>query len=360
MGPEMTFSETDIAPGLIGAHVKQITEYVGYWLGRLSSTSKSKQMVTATSRLVAGYRFRASPDYRYSYAQKMAALSIRSLAALGKSEDPLTSAREIQLAIALTQMPKVTIQPAVTVLVTHSNPGVRYIGWNAYRNAALVGLILAQGADYTKPMYDSIERAAAAETDGNVLGQVFGALILPSAAELEVSASQLAEGQRRAAAILRKVWPARCLQVRLGSAPVAHAFRHAVDALAAAAAEETDKAKLTAWLQMAVDVSYCSALAYSQAIEGGQRDVELANMLLLRRCEALLKALTRVADSSISKALSDRNRGLRGSGTRYAVQKRIDLLKPRGIVSPKKQFKNPPAGATTAPSSKPATRAADK
>jgi len=328
-------SPVDIpARGALGRAVEQQVERrMEYWLDQLRDAKDEKNIRQATKTLLADYFKSENLSYRYIYAAQMAAKAPAYLAGMRES------IRQINLAVAVSGIDQVSIQPALGVMVAHTNPAVRYLGWHGYRSIRM--LALAQGPSFARKMYESLSSQAGSEESGPVLGEIFRMLTLPPIEIPGVPAQTLANARGRFLEIAGSAWPKRCRQVLTGNAPITEACRNAVIALNSfAQVYADDEARRTTILQMAMDLAYCSARAYDDAKGAGE--LAAANEELLRGIENLLNNVKGTQNAYLLTALTDPNvLPPRGVAVRRAVvESWLDALKADGVVKP--EFKAQP------------------
>jgi hypothetical protein len=250
--------------------------------------------------------------------------------------------KQVNAALVLSRMPQVIMQPALEKMVVHRNPAVRYLGWRGYRGVRT--LLLAQGPSYRQTMFRSLDAAVARENSPLVIRAIFGVLRIP-AAGAAVPEDVRRKAQEQAFAIFRQIWPNCCRRVLAGNAVMAEVSQEGLAALLNfAPIFRTQKASSEAILQMVVEMTWCSAMAYDQA--GAAGPIAAANTVLLRECEKALNSLKDTRHKDIEAPLTDPKQSDRGSAVRLGVLEWIKLLKDDGVVKP--SFKLPDDETTKA------------
>jgi len=312
---------------------QQVQQRMEYWLDQLRDAKDEDGIRQAAKALLADYYKSENLSYRYIYAAQMAAKGPGYLAGM------TDSIRQINLAVSVSGIDQVSIQPALGIMVAHANPAVRYLGWHGYRSIRM--LALAQGPSFARKMQDSLAKRAVGEQSGPVVGEIFLMLTLPPIEIPGVSEQTLRDTRREFLQITRNTWPERCRQVLAGDASITEACRSAVIALNSfGQAYADDEAQRKTILQMAIDLAYCSAKAYDNAKGAG--DLGAANQELLRDIENLLNNVKGTQNAYLVTALTDPNvLPPRGVAVRRAVVENwLDALESDGVVKP--EFKEQP------------------
>ena len=309
-----------------------------------------KAVVKARKRAINEYRFSKSA---YSYAQ-MAATHLTPLLGAGiKATDPLRVQKVVNVAMALSRMPQVTIQPALEAMVVHANPAVRLLGWTAYFRTR--NRLISQGESFAKKMYAALDKAGPTENSPPVLAAMFR-MMETSAAPAGFSATDWQKARARWLATLRRNWLRWCGKMASGEAEMAGAseilVRVAQSHAAAAVAGEKDPKKLDAkkspFVQMVYDVASAASKAYQRADGEGNVRLVAESGALLRDCERALKALTGTEHNFIITALVKDTDEQRATRVRLAVVLRwlAELRERFGVTEPK--FGKPTTKPTTA------------
>jgi len=355
--PEIDIPESALKAPLTEPYREKIRKWVNYYLDIIRKAENNKQLSNGRVGLVQGYyKYADSTYYQFAYAQIAAD---KGLTVLKQFSD---HARQINLAMALSRMSQVSIQPALEEMVTNQNPALRYCGWQGYyvirRN------VLAQGGEYVTRMLSSLEKAAGAEEVPAAFGEMLRVMD-PGSSGASASGGIPADAQVKFVEILVKHWRKRCLQVRAGSAEMPAACGVGVSLLPklAGAAIAGDKKNKTKLLQMAINMAMAAAQAYQVAEQrivlankAEKKDPEAERILrasgmLLVECEAALNALAGTKKRDITDALTDTKVPV----PRWAqVQRKLldwaDELKKEGVTAP--PFP-PPKPPTTAPATAP-------
>jgi hypothetical protein len=349
--------------GALSKNVDQMKVRVTYWRDAIRDAKTDANVLYARDRLVKDYKDMEAKEAGYTFAEHAATI-ITPLLQTGLEKDPLRTAKEVNLAAALSQMPQVSIQPALDVMVAHrGDPAVRYFGWKGYRAARL--RIFAQGATATNTALTALEKAAKAETSAAVLEQIFRMLEIDAAKPSAVSSQEVWDTiRKRSWAALSANWKTWCERVLAGDDEMADA---AVYAAAAAASHASwvvqDKNMKKDLLQMLVDLPFCAARAFVQARTNAKPGDRLATLLV--RCEAALNVAANPAGKKfIENAVRDprcnANPGMAllfvdpKSRETWGVLAWVDFLKNEGVAEPKFQPLAPTSAQTTRPATKPA------
>lgn len=210
----------DAAPDLPGdaevrgplgpAAVGKIDKYIDYWVAKMQGAKVVKAMADARQGLLNGYNQHGGASYQYAYAGSAAARVVAILADTHR-------VKQIQAAMALSEMPQITIQPALEKMAEHKNAAVRYWAARGYRRAAR--LLMIQGGNYAKRTLAALEKLGRSEQSGPVLAEALVALT-PYTDAMPPHAAKLGES-------LDRVWLARCRDLWAGKAGIVEAFRKA-------------------------------------------------------------------------------------------------------------------------------------
>lgn len=323
------------AGGVLGPqHIKQITAWLNYW-GQQIAEGDAATIVATAKETLRNYRSYTNSDYRYRFAEKASSILGPLLTGGLKKDDKLLRLREVNLAIILSRLPQVTITPALGSMVSHNNPGVRYLGWEGYRGAR--SRILAQSQEVATKMFAVLGPAAAKEKSAPAIGAICEMMNISSfeaGAGAAIPPATLKDAQSRASKILEANWQRWCGRVMAGEAEMSKAAGKAIDPIktlsAAQAAGKDSKRKA---LQMLVDLMYASGLAFDQA--DGKGPIGKENKVLLRACELATASVSGVQKNYIVVALGDEKVKDRGAAVRSAAWNWITDMKAMGVVEPK-------------------------
>ena len=364
----------------VAARSAKLDARIKYWLEQIQTAKDGKAIDEARKALAGDHRAAELDRYAYTYALCAVELACPLLTGGIAKDDQLKALKEINVALVISRISQVAIQPALEVIVKHPNMAVRYSGWRGYQNIRPQLLV---HAERTKTMFKSLDKAAD-ETCPAVLVVVFEMLYFPTVWPPSVSASAYKQAQEAAYAIFHRVWSKRCTQVLDGDTEMAHVCSKAVAALVRldASLGRDDKKKRQRLRQMLIDVTWCAGRAYDRAYQAadvaakaaraaaaaaGPRPAAAAMLAkarkadqqakahkqdaaamatFLRTCEKNLNAL-KAADRGhtyIENALTDRKVEDRGTSVREAVLKWVEHFKKDGVVHPTpSMFKATPA-----------------
>jgi len=312
-------------------------------------------VVKARKKAINEYQFSKSG---YSYARMAATRLTPLLGAELKATDPLRVLKVVNVAMALSRMPQVTIQPALEAMVVHANPAVRLLGWTAYFRTR--NRLMSQGEAFAAKMHAALDKAGLTENSPPVLAAMFR-MMETGAAPAGVPVAVWQKARAYWLTTLRRNWRRWCGKMAAGEAEMARAseilVRVAQSHAGAAIAGEKDPKKLKArkgpFAQMVYDVAWSASKAYQKAHGDPEGDARLVaeSGALLRDCERALNALAGTEHNFIISALvkgDDRDRATR---VRLAVLRWEDVLKKDyGVTEP--EFGKPTTKPTTAPAAK--------
>ena len=345
--PGLDIPDSAVARGLGPAQIAQIDKQLGYWRNRIIKATDVDQVTKARSGIKKDYRLHMNTAYQYPFAGRAAEILTPLLKDTLRPDDKLMRLKEVNVAVALSEMPQVTIQPALETMVRHKNPAVRYRGWIGYVDTRK--LILAQGSNFVPTMLATLRNSAAKETSAPVIGAILEMTdVKPSTGTVPRAVAR--DAQRQAFEILRANWSRWCKRLLAREPEMAMMLRKGVKAMEtlsrSVAADQAGKGEV---LQLLVDLIRYSAQTYDDA--GGEGAVAHANNALLRQGEAALRTISGKTDNRLAKAL-DSKETPRGAIVRTAVLDWVTDLKDFGVVAPKVVY--PATQPTTQPAAPPA------
>ncbi len=336
--PAVNISESSLSSGLKPEEIKQVATRITYWVEQIKNAEGNKAQQTTTDArdgLLFDFNRYGNTRYEYVYAGEAAKIVSEALkTGLGKN-DPNLCLKEVNLAMAVANMPQAPIQDVLEVMVAHRNEAVRAIGWKGYQKAQKV--MFTQGKKYSDLMLATMKKQAAAEKSPAVLGALFQALYIPPDRTGLVDEKVLSEAQKTAFAILQENWQ-RCCKEMLTSAEMTRTMIKAIGTLGRLQAMiATDDKGKTASLQMIVDAMRCASLVYDSdwTKDSGEGDDAMVCAVLLRYGEVELRRISQINSTGVEKALTDPKVTLRGVIVQEAVLNWIDdNLKKFGVKTP--------------------------
>ena len=344
--PEIQIPAMSLKSGLLEADLTVVDSYIAFWVGKLSGATDENTILEARKRLITGYRKYDSWQYQNVYAGRASTALL-----------PLLEAREIQkqinAALAISQMRQVTVQPALEVLVVNPNPALRLYGWAGYRGIRM--LVLGQGKEAVDVMLKSLAKASLTEDSGPVMGAVLGMMYLDPDRPSMVTPVMFEDARERLFQTFRQAWPRVCTKVLEGDAGLTGAAGDGLGALRKMSAGVAAKGEIPQGaVQMIVDLASCASKAYAKAVGNGLPSVSAE--ALLRDSEDALNAITELRRAPISEALAAKNEAERAAAVDDAVDKWIDFLKNANwpIQEPKFQASAGAAMSQPAPAAAPA------
>jgi hypothetical protein len=349
--PKINLEELSKRDRLTRGEKEQVRGRIKYWLKIIRTAEKPTEIIKGARGLLQDYQdLKKKPRHQYTFASLVSEEAVPVFKQLGGQHRLL---RETNLALALSQMPQLEIQKALEEMIVHRNPAVRFYGWRGYRR--LREQVLIFGSRYTDKMYRSMRTRATEETSAPVVTALFQAIYMPPVPPPGVSIRSFLQYQRSAFEILKGCWIKRCKEVWGGNGGIADASRKGVAGLANfVAVFKNDKAKRTDVLQMAINMAYCSAKAFDEALkkirEAEKKEqknypaVEARDACaqLLRDCENTLNYVTGEQRRFISRPLSNPDEEDPGLAVRMGVLEWIAVLKDEGLTDPEKIFKPEP------------------
>jgi hypothetical protein len=411
-GPGLNIPRSAAETGLTNEQREQVDTYIAALTKALAAADNAKRVVEIRTLLIRGYnQHGTAAAFQDAYAGSMAVHGKSLLSGQFGPDDPLTSLREINLAISVGRMAQGSLLPLAEAMVLHKNPAVRYFGWNAY--ALLRAPLMAAGGDDLQAMYATIAKAASQETDPLVLAELMRTLHLPPSPTpgQGVTSEAHQDAQGKFFGILKADWAQLCQRVLAVDGAMSETAAGGVNTARSLAIGLGDQAVRKAAMQMALNMAWSAGKAFDRSLQmmraaeaaknaqaGGEGaadvpagaeapeagaaekagqlaqalgttpealaamsdDIEQAvsaNALLLKECEEALNVLTgkgEPGERHIRKPLSAAgSMGDPGAAVQLGVLKWVDeLRKTQGLMHPKDVV---PAKPATAPATKPAT-----
>ena len=262
-----------------------IRKYMRHWVGQLKAAKKFDEVKQARDKLWTAFNAQATAYYQLTYA-KIAASEIPALLSQG---DRL---KQIHAAMAMSRMPRYTIQPGLEKMAASKNPAVRYWAVHGYRRASKEMMLHRSRA---KTMLATLRKLGMTEPASATVGAVFRAL-RPYG---EIKPADLASLR----AELSKVWLARCGDVSQANPGFIDAYREAVISLAPVDKKDDTKAVL----QLLADVMEASSMAFDTKAAKSDAVVRASLEELLIDTEARLGEVLGMAVKPVRDALRNKD-----------------------------------------------------
>ena len=262
-----------------------IRKHMRHWVGQLKAAKKFDEVKQARDKLWMGSHAQATAYYQLTYAQ-IAAAEIPVLLSLG---DRL---KQIHAAMAMSRMPRYTIQPALEKMAASKNPAVRYWAVHGYRQVRKE-MMLHRGR--AKIMLATLRKLGMTEPASATVGAVFRALRPYGGIKPADLASRRTE--------LSKIWLARCGEVSQANLGFIDAYREEIIALAPL--DEKDDTK--AVLQLLADVMEAGSMAFDAKATKSDAGVRASLEELLIDTEARLGKILDVAVRPVRDALRNKD-----------------------------------------------------
>ena len=327
--PELNVSSPN---SLTQRDVEQVRQRLKYWADEIVAGTDAGQVAAAASGARNDYRQYSTRDYQYRFAEVAHEVFTPVVNGGLKQDDKLRLMKEVNLAIVLARIPQVNIMPALSGMLSHANPAVRYLGWEGYR-LNRTG-ILAQSREYAQNMLDALVPAAGKETSAPVIGSIFATadISLLSAA---VPASTIKDAQQRMFKMIENNWLKWCQRVIAGEAEMSRACAKSIPAVKTlSGAQAGGQDSKTKALQMLGDLMHSAAGAYD--FSAGKGPIAEENTTLLRACEAALVELSGLSSNRVVAVLTDEKfEEDRGAAIGSKVYEWFDDLKQFGVVEPR-------------------------
>ena len=319
--------------------IANMRDRIAYWLDTISQATNDQAIIRARDSLRDDYLYFDGKSAGYTFAEEVAARASGIFDGTFDN-DPLRLMKETNIAMAISQMPQVTIIPALESMVAcKTNAAVRYFGWQGFRDARIS--ILAQGTMPAQRAYDIIESSVGEETSLPVLEMIFRMLELDTRQPESVLADTWQFAQNRSFEILKNHWPRWCEFVSKGDIEALGVSRRALFAVIRNADWiGTIPEPRKNMLQMIVDLTWVTAKIHESAKTANQDAHSAA--VLLRDCEdALNFVMQEQRKTYIERVLRDSRAqpamimwGIDKDGNRLGVMAWIEDLKGAGVVEP--------------------------
>ncbi len=317
--PQFEVDELALESGSVRAYRDDILQWVKHWARTIKDYDSQELTIKARTSLLQGYNRYELGAYRRLYARQ----AMQVLPALLKLDDTV---KQINVGIVLSQMPEADVRDALKSMVTHSNPGLRYLGWRGYGRVRTEVLSLGQTAadDLLKTWSESIQQ----EKSPEVMSAAWDAFAVRS--DLSVPDEVLVATRKKAFALVKKTWTTVPLRIRKGDERLAGASVEGIQAISTLwATVKEDKTTRTESLKLIVETMNASSLAYADANSTGP--VAQANSGLLLACEEGLNAMMGFSGEDAKDLIQSSLVGTKGGeektkAVRLAVIRWIALL----------------------------------
>jgi len=275
-----------------------------------------------------------------AYAGSMSSEGLKMLAGLGAG-DKLAALKKINLAIAVSKMGQVTLEPLAVAMVTSNDAPVRYFGWEAYSSMRTIAIVT--GGKPAETMRATLAAQFAKETDPAVIGQMMRMFIFRGTDEIPQPA--LTDFFK----ILDAGWVGLCRKVMVANAQTAEAGATAVEAVMSIKRQLGDKMADKAAAQMLVNMAWAAGKAFDQAqaiLQTAAKDSDIEFTFstiskLLVDCENGLNGISQAGNGRINKALTAS--GDKAANVRLAILdwvadmvKKYEIQQPQDMVQPSK------------------------
>jgi hypothetical protein len=308
-------------------NVRQLTDRIKFCLNAVSNAKDATEAKRfAASLIEGGYNRYDSNGFHLAYAAELAKLSPPVLA-------KLEGTQAVLLAVELSMVPELPMQPCFDAMAVHSSAAVRYFGWKGH--LSIRAKVIAAGKGPTDKMMDLLDKQFKVETSSVVLGVMLDMMNWPAPASAQI--------QKKSWDILQQAWPSLGSRVLERDQEMSRSCRTGLTTLESLWPSLAGKDQTKA-LQMLVDMMYYSAKAYgASGAEGLVADI---NGQLTRDSETLLAKLSGIQKKPVADALSAKDTNDRKISVPLAVLEGwMPDLKGRGLVAPK--LPTPPAAPST-------------
>jgi hypothetical protein len=334
--PLPVIAGSELGRPLLNQYKKQIAKRVAFRKQQVLDAADDATCVKARKLCGRDYEFYPDAYYQEEFAKQIAIQWMDMLTAEAAEGDAMNRIRQINTALAMSEMGVPTMQPGWEKLVRNDQPVFRSLGWLGYSRGRTA--LLKKGQKKAiDTLVASMKAGLGTETSPIVLQNIF--LVL-SPNEMP----SMTDGtQKQFVNALIANWDT--LRLGLLSDPQIDRFEAltgaalALEALNKSSALSTpkDKAKLS---QMAIDLMQSASKVYNDNTETIATDkaFQAAIHTLLMQCEKSLQATSGKTDKKIQTALTSNDtlvRADRAAAIMGAVFEWADGLKSQGVTEPK-------------------------
>ena len=346
--------------GLIKSDIAQIKVHVEYWVAELAAAKTAEVVYKTREGLLADYnKYATSIRYQVEFARSTAAAVPPAVGQLSRN-DQLVSLKEINFAIAVSEMTQMTSISALDLLVRHENPGVRFLAWRGYRGVR--DPTIRKGGKDANALFAALGRHAATEPSPLVAAVIVDVLYIDKSV---LTTNAFKKAFELSFNTLVGMLKTCCDRLAGGDGAWARPCIAAIPILRAADEFYKPDSKIaTLIIQQMVNVAQAAAKAYAST--DGQGRTAFQCTPLLQQIEAAIGSLAKDSGSEIRKTLLNKKTSPleKSKAIRRAVLDWIDRLEELGIKEPVfTPIKAPPAATTqptskTAPTTRPTTKPA--
>ncbi|MFP4141618.1 MAG: hypothetical protein ACLFVY_13745, partial [Phycisphaerae bacterium] len=332
--PELKIPSGDLTSEAVRRQRATIQNWVKHWAKVLETDQREALLLKARQSLSDGYT-------KYDSVERISSRYYRIYAdAVAENVAPLLektgTLRQINVALVLASTPRISMQDHYETMVTHDNPGVRFLGWRGF--SRIRDTILAQGSRSVDKFFNVAAKVAPKESSPELLSSLLRAMRVVRTVTNSVTVPDdvLASAQTRAFSVIHSTWDKQLAPIVKGNIEMSHTGRMGVRAIKAVwEGIKDNKTARTQALQDLVNLAHAATLATDKA--EGTGPVASANLLLLRDAESALKSLSGKQGSYIGDALTDTDiddPALRAKGAVLGALEWATQLKDDGVVKP--------------------------
>ncbi|MDP6544771.1 MAG: hypothetical protein QGH60_12320 [Phycisphaerae bacterium] len=345
----ITIASANLRRGLVKGDIAQITVHVKYWVALLAGAKTEQIVYKAREGILADYnKYATSIRYQLEFARSTAAIVPPAMGKLQRN-DRLVSLKEINFAIAVSQMTQLTSIPVLDALVRHENPGVRFLAWRGYREIRVPAI--RKGKQDARTFFAALQRHAATEPSPLVAAVIVDILYLKKSL---LTTNEFKKAFDINFNTLVGMLKTCCDRLAGGEADWARPCLAALALLRDADGfYKPDSKKHTLIIQQMVNIAQAAANAF--AAVGGEGTAAIQCAPLLQQVEQAIGSLAGDTGTDIRKPLLDKQMSAneKSKAIPRGVLEWIDRLEELGIKEPVFTPIKAPA-ATTKPTTKPA------
>ncbi|MDP7290266.1 MAG: hypothetical protein QGH94_19950 [Phycisphaerae bacterium] len=329
--PPISITAKNLKEGLSPSDVKQVQAHAEYWVSELTTAKRAGGIYTAREGLMADYNKYGDSSIRFKveFARSVAAIVPATMGKLTKA-DRLKPQKEVNFALAISKMTQLTAISALDTMVTHSNPGVRFLAWRGFR--AIRNDAIRAGGPGIKTLSAALAKQAGAEPNPLVADAIVDVLYIKKSEWASNAFKKTFDSNFKTLVVMQKT---SCSRLAVGDADWTRPCITAIPMLKDASDfYKPDSKAATLILQQLLDIAYAGAKAYAAA--GGEGIGAFQCTPLLLQVEPAIGSLsgnsgTEICEPLLSKKMSADEKK---SAIRRGVLDWVDRLEDLGVKTP--------------------------
>jgi len=333
--------------------IAQIDKHVKYWVDKIVAAKTAEEAYDARDSLLAEYnKYASSRSYQLSFARSTASIAPGGLAQI-ESTSRVNSIKQLNLAIAMSRMTRLTSVAGLNALIGHDNPGVRYLGWRGLRTVRDQAIL--RGGQEVKTLFAALTERAKTESSALAAAQIVNTLHVGRISPPGISEADFGRTQNQAFEILVSVLSSACNRLAAGDTSWSRTCETALPALKSfAVIYRKNPNMLRVVVQQSVNIAWATAKAYEST--NGKGAPAMVCSSLLQQTEPVIEALTNLKGKYIRTELAKKKMSIEEKipAVQNAVLEWVEKLRGKGVKKP--VFEKPKPKKTDVPTTQPTTR----